>query len=81
MTAREEKTVQAIEDQSMFEFAEFDEQAGERTGYSDYSYWRSTVRMFLKNKTAVIMLCAMLFLLVFTFIQPHLPNQREAVRV
>jgi oligopeptide transport system permease protein len=81
VTAREEKTVQAIEDQSMFEFAEFDEQAGERTGYSDYSYWRSTVRMFLKNKTAVIMLCAMLFLLAFTFIQPHLPNQREAVRV
>lgn len=81
MTAKEKKTIQAIEDQSMFEFADFDEQAGERTGYSDYSYWRSTVRMFLKNKTAVIMLCAMLFLLAFTFIQPHLPNQKEAAKV
>jgi oligopeptide transport system permease protein len=81
VTKKEQNVVQAIEDLSLFEFAEFDEQAGERTGYSDYSYWGSTIRMFLKNKTAVIMLLAMVFLLVFTFIQPYLPYQKEANRV
>ena len=31
----------------------------ERTGYSNYSYWRSTLRMFMKNKVAVAMLIIM----------------------
>ncbi len=81
MASREEKTIQAIEDQAMFEFAEFDEEAGERTGYSNYSYWGSTVRAFLKNKTAVFMLCTMIVMLAFTFIQPYLPNQKIATKV
>ena len=58
-----------------FDFAEYDEMAAERTGYSNYSYWGSTVRMFFKNKTAVFMLLIMLALVIFTFIQPILPNQ------
>ena len=61
----------------LFEFAEYDEKEAERTGYSNYSYWRSTVRMFFKNKVAVSMLAIMLILLVFTFIQPLLPNQHD----
>lgn len=63
--------------QDLFEFAEYDEKEAERTGYSNYSYWRSTFRMFFKNKTAVAMLLIMLVLLVFTFIQPLLPNQYD----
>ena len=59
----------------LFEFAEYDEKEAERTGYSNYSYWRSTFRMFFKNKRAVAMLTIMLVLLIFTFIQPLLPNQ------
>lgn len=59
----------------LFEFAEYDEKEAERTGYSNYSYWRSTFRMFFKNKMAVAMLTIMLVLLIFTFIQPLLPNQ------
>ena len=35
-----------------FEFVEYDESEAERAGYSNYSYWRSTVRMFFKNKVA-----------------------------
>jgi len=58
-----------------FEFAGYDDMAAERTGYSNYSYWGSTVRMFFKNRTAVFMLIVMLGLMIFTFIQPLLPNQ------
>ena len=29
-----------------FDFAEYDETASERAGYSNYSYWRSTIRVF-----------------------------------
>ena len=65
----------------LFTFAEYDELEAERIGYSNYSYWRSTFRMFFKNKTAVAMLSIMLFLLVFTFIQPLLPNQFDPNQV
>ena len=58
-----------------FEFVEYDESEAERAGYSNYSYWRSTVRMFFKNKVAVVNLVIMLVLVLFTFIQPLLPNQ------
>lgn len=68
-------------DSDMFDFVEYDETEAERIGYSNYSYWRSTFRMFFKNKMAVAMLTIMLVLLVFTFIQPLLPNQFDANQV
>ncbi len=55
----------------------YDDAEAERTGYSNYSYWGSTVRMFFKNKVAVTMLVIMAVLLLFTFIQPYLPNQYD----
>ncbi len=55
-----------------------DDAAAERTGYSNYSYWGSTLRVFLKKKVAVCLLCVLLVLLVFTFIQPLLPEQYPA---
>ena len=58
-----------------FDFAEYDETAAERAGYSNYSYWRSTIRVFFKNKVAVTNLVIMLVLVLFTFLQPLLPNQ------
>jgi oligopeptide transport system permease protein len=64
-------------DDDLFAFAEFDSSAGERIGYSDYSYWRSTLRIFLKNKVAVVLLVLLGSLLFFTFIQPYLPGQRS----
>jgi oligopeptide transport system permease protein len=66
---------------SLFEFAEFDESAGERIGYSNYSYWRSTMRVFLKKRTAVLFLVLLTALLVFTFIQPLLPGQRSPIKI
>ncbi|MGN0772942.1 MAG: ABC transporter permease, partial [Candidatus Ventricola sp.] len=61
----------------LFERAAYDPQAGERGGYSNYSYWGSTFRMFRKNKVAMFFLWLLLALLLFTFIQPLLPGQRD----
>mgnify|MGYP000853321603 CR=1 FL=1 len=65
----------------LFTPAKFDVTAGERTGYSNYSYWGSTFRLFLQNKTAVFLLCFLCTLLLFTFIQPYLPNQLDPNKI
>ncbi len=65
----------------LFEFAEFDETAAERSGYSNYSYWRSTFQVFFKNKVAVALLIVIGVTLLFTFIQPILPGQRSATEI
>ena len=64
-------------DEELFSFAGFNEAEVERTGYSNYSYWSSTFRAFLKNKGAVVLLVLLLLLMAFTFIQPHLPGQYD----
>lgn len=64
-------------EEELFSFAEYDEKEAEKTGYSNYSYWGSTVRMFFKNKGAVFCLLVMVAILLFTFIQPHLPGQYD----
>ena len=61
----------------LFSFAEFHAEDAERGGYSNYSYWRSTLRAFFRNKTAVFFLCLMAFTLLFTYIQPLLPGQKD----
>ncbi len=71
----EAEKIAGISDRELFSFAEYDEKEAEKTGYSNYSYWGSTVRMFFKNKGAVAVLLLMLAILLFTFIQPHLPGQ------
>jgi oligopeptide transport system permease protein len=65
----------------LFTFAEFDAESGERTGYSDYSYWKCTVRVFLKNWVAVALLVLLAALLLFTFIQPFLPAQKSPTEI
>lgn len=64
-----------------FEFAQYSHADAERAGYSDYSYWGSTFRVFLKNRTAVFLLILLIFLLLFTIIQPILPNQYPAGQI
>ena len=68
-------------DPSLFEFADFDSQAGERIGYSDYSYWKSTIKVFLKNRLAVVLLVILAILLLFTFLQPLLPGQNSPTKI
>lgn len=71
----------ALSDKELFSFAGFDAGEAERGGYSNYSYWGATIRAFLRNKTAVFFLFLMLFVLIFTFIQPYLPNQRDPLLI
>lgn len=61
--------------EDLFMEAEYDEAQAERIGYSNYSYWGSTLRVFLKSKVSVFILLFLAAILLFTFIQPYLPNQ------
>ncbi len=81
MTAREQRTIAGIEERLLFTLARRDATEAERTGYSDYSYWRSTLRVFLSNRTAVILLVLMTSLVLFTIVQPYLPGQKDPVRI
>lgn len=81
MTSKEKEIIQAIEAKELFTFAQYDAEAAERTGYSDYSYWRSTIRVFLRNKTAIFLLVLMTSLVTFTFIQPYLPGQKDPITI
>ena len=49
----------------LFEFAVADENKAEQTGYSNYSYWRSTWKSFLKNKVAVFLLILVIGIVFF----------------
>ncbi|MDR0396501.1 MAG: ABC transporter permease [Oscillospiraceae bacterium] len=62
---------------SAFESAPGDAREAERTGYSHYSYWGSTFRMFLANRGAVVALSIVIIIVLFTFIQPYLPRQAD----
>lgn len=64
-----------LSEEELFTFAEYNSEAAERTGYSNYSYWKATFQVFLKNKVAVFLLVVMVGIVAFTFIQPYLPNQ------
>lgn len=67
--------------EQLFEFAGVDDSRAEETGYSNYSYWRSTFRSFTKNKIALILLFFVFALIVFTFIQPYLPDQKSPTQI
>ena len=76
MFSLKDKLSQNLEEAAdLFSFAQYDEKEAEKAGYSNYSYWGSTIRMFFKNKGAVAVLILMASILLFTFIQPHLPGQ------
>ena len=61
--------------EDLFVEVPYDDSKAERIGYSNYSYWGSTLRVFLKNKVSVAILIFLVAILAFTFIQPYLPNQ------
>jgi oligopeptide transport system permease protein len=66
---------------SLFEFAEFDNKEAEKTGYSNYSYWKSTWNSFAKNKVAFFLLILVIGVLTFTIIQPFLPYQKSPTEI
>ncbi|MFV0413157.1 MAG: ABC transporter permease [Oscillospiraceae bacterium] len=67
-----------LTDAQLFSFAEYDPGKAEETAYSGYSYWRSTLRIFSKNKVAMFFLVLIVVTLLFTFVQPYLPGQKDA---
>ena len=67
-----------LSEKELFSFAPFDEEEAELTGASNYSYWRSTLHAFSKNRVAMFLLALMLIIVLFTFIQPLLPGQYDA---
>lgn len=52
----------------LFQFVEYSPEAAERTGYSDYSYWKSVFQNFFKKKSAVFMSCIFFGLIIFSFV-------------
>ena len=52
----------------LFQFAEYSAEAAESIGYSEYSYWKSVFKNFLKKKPAVIMSFMFIALVIFSFI-------------
>lgn len=61
------KTPEINEDE-LFHFVEYSPEAAEKTGYSDYSYWKSVFQNFLKRKTAVVQTCIFVALVIFSFV-------------
>lgn len=52
----------------LFRFVEYSAEAAERTGYSDYSYWKSVFQNFFKKKSAVVMAFIFFGLVIFSFV-------------
>lgn len=57
-----------VNEDELFHFVEYDPMAGEKIGYSNYSYWGSVFANFLKRKSAVFMSCIFFGLVIFSFI-------------
>jgi len=71
----------ALSDKELFTRAEYRPEALEPLEHIGYSYWRSSLRIYFKNKTAMFFLCLIAITLLFTFIQPYLPNQKDPVTI
>ncbi len=56
-----------LPEDELFTPAGFSEERAEATSYSNYSYWGSTFRAFFKNKIAVALLIALVFVVGFAF--------------
>ncbi len=68
-------------DPSLFDFAEYDDSKSELSGYSNYSFWRSTFQVFMKNKVAVTLSLLIILVVGFTLLQPYLPNQKSPTQI
>lgn len=76
-----ETVTKKLNEKELFSFIQQDEAEAERTGYSNYSYWRSTLHAFMKDRLAVFFLCLLFVLLIFTIVQPYLPGQKDPTTI
>ena len=68
---------ETLPEDELFTPAGFHAEQAEATASSNYSYWGSTFRAFFKNKFAVVLLIALAAVVIFAFLQPHLPGQAD----
>jgi oligopeptide transport system permease protein len=68
-------------DPALFVPAGNDAALAERAGFSNYSYWRSTFQVFFKSKFTIGLIVFLTLLLLFTFIQPYMPNQKSPTKI
>ena len=57
-----------MNEDELFTFVEYSPEAAEMTGYSDYSYWGSVFKSFLKKKSAVTLTIIFMLLVIFSFV-------------
>lgn len=57
-----------MSEEVLFSVAEYRPEQAEKTGYSNYSYWGSVLKHFLKNKFAIAMLVVFVLLFIFSFV-------------
>ncbi len=57
-----------LTEEELFSLVEYSPTEAERTGYSDYSYWKSVFANFFKNKPAVILMIIFFALVIFSFV-------------
>lgn len=61
--------------QELFSKAEFHEELLEETGFSNYSYWRSTLRTFFKSNVVKVIVALVLIMLAYTVIYPMVTDR------
>ena len=61
--------------QDLFTRAEFHEELSEDTGFSNYSYWRSTFRTFFKSTLVKVIIAVMVVLIAYTVIYPMVTDR------
>lgn len=74
---KEAELIHNMQEAELFTFGGYNEAETEKTGFSNYSYWNSTLHAFLKNRMAFALLVMLMLLLAFTFVQPYLPGQYD----
>ncbi|WP_097004881.1 ABC transporter permease [Lacrimispora amygdalina] len=74
---KETELIHNMQEAELFTFGGYNEDETEKTGFSNYSYWNSTLHAFLKNRMAFALLVVLMLLLAFTFVQPYLPGQYD----
>ncbi|MDR1542636.1 MAG: ABC transporter permease [Clostridiales bacterium] len=65
----------------LFSPAEYLPDETEPLSYAGYSYWRSSLRIFAKNKISMFFTALIALTLLFTFAQPFLPNQKDPIKI
>ena len=53
-----------------FRAAVFDHMQSEDIGYSNYSYWKSTIRTFFKNKAVLLLTVLIIGIIIMSFVYP-----------